>query len=77
MNLADYGINSEEIWAHTEIRPPGGMARVCNGERGSVRAVAFADGTRLGTFAGVYVHAFCHSRAAQRTFRIERIIALV
>ena len=28
-------------------------------------------------FAGIYVHAYCHSRQAQRTFRIEHITALV
>ncbi len=28
-------------------------------------------------YKGTYVHAFCHEREAERTFRIERITALV
>ncbi len=28
-------------------------------------------------YSGTYVHAFCHVRSAERTFRIERIAAVV
>ncbi len=44
---------------------------------GSSRRIAPLGVFEVEGYRGVYLHAFCHLRQAERTFRIERIAAVV